>query len=57
MSEDPIVEEVREAREGHAVKLNYDLAAICRDLKRQQEEEGWKVVSLPPRRLAVGPTH
>ena len=33
MWEDPIVEEVRKARDAHAAKFNYDLQAIYRDLK------------------------
>lgn len=48
---DPIVEEVRKAREDHAEKFNHDLAAICADLKRIERECGHEVVSLPPRLL------
>ena len=29
---DPIVEEVRKAREEHAMSFDYDLTAICADL-------------------------
>jgi hypothetical protein len=31
---DPIVEETRRIRDEHARRFNYDLAAICADLKR-----------------------
>ena len=31
---DPIVEETRRIRDEHASRFNYDLAAICADLKR-----------------------
>ncbi len=31
---DPIVEETRRIRDEHARQFNYDLAAICADLKR-----------------------
>jgi hypothetical protein len=48
---DPIVEEVRKHREAYAKRFNYDLAAICRDLRKQQKASGEKVVSLPPKRL------
>ena len=48
---DPIVEEVRKAREEHAKSFDYDLTAICADLRKQQEACGHKVVSLFPKRL------
>lgn len=53
MWNDPIVEEVRRARGEYAARLHHDLDAIFRDLQERQEqarEEGWEVVSLPPRR-------
>ena len=31
-----IVEEVRRVREAHAEKFNYDIAAICADIRQQQ---------------------
>jgi len=46
---DVIVEETRKAREAHAARLNYDLEAIYEDLKKREQEGGWKVVSLPPK--------
>ena len=52
MWKDPIVEEVRKIRQKHAAKFNYDLDAICRDLKQQERKGGRKVVSLPPRKPA-----
>ena len=52
MWKDPIVEEVRKAREAHAARFNYDLDAICRDLKEQEKKSGRKVVSLRPRKPA-----
>jgi hypothetical protein len=36
MSRDPLVEEVRAIREAYAKQFNYDLEAICRDLKEQE---------------------
>jgi len=47
---DVIVEETRKAREGHVVRFNYDLEAIYEDLKKQEQQGGRNVVSLPPKR-------
>lgn len=52
MRKDPIVEQVRRVRQRHAAKFQYDLDAICRDLKQQERKSGRKVVSLPPRKPA-----
>ncbi len=49
---DPIVEEVRRARDAHAKKFNYDLDAIVEDLQRREKELGLATVSLPPKRTA-----
>ena len=46
---DPIVDEVRKAREEYARQFNYDLDAICRNLRKKQELSSAKVVSLPKR--------
>jgi hypothetical protein len=51
MRKDPIVEEVRRARNRHAAKLRYDLDAICRALKEDERRGRRKVVSLSPRRV------
>jgi len=48
---DPIVEAVRDAREEHAKKFNYDLHEICKDLRSRQKDCGHKVVSLSPKRI------
>jgi hypothetical protein len=50
MIKDPIIEEVRKARDEYAKQFNYDLDAIFRDLKKKQEQPGKKVVSFPPKR-------
>jgi hypothetical protein len=49
--EDPIVEEVRRARDAHAKQFNYDLDAICEDLRKGEKASGWPAVSLPPKRI------
>ena len=51
MKSDPIVDEIRRARDAHAARFGYDLKAICDDLRKRQKECGHRVVSLPPRRL------
>ena len=39
MWKDPIVEEVRKIRQEHAAKFNYDLKAICEDIRRYAGKE------------------
>jgi len=57
MSRDPIVAEVRALREAYAKRFNYDIQAICRDLKEQEKGSGRRVVSFAPKRAeVVGPT-
>jgi len=52
MNVDPIVEEIRKGRREHAAKFNYDLKAICNDLRKREIELGDRVVSLPPKRVS-----
>lgn len=51
MRKDPIVEEIRKARDAHARKFGYDLKAICADLREKEKNCGHPVVSLPPKRI------
>ena len=44
---DEIVAEVRAVREAYAQRFGYDVRAICRDLKRSQDEGNRKIVRLP----------
>ena len=46
---DPIVEEVRKAREEYARRFSYDLDAMCADLRRKQQLSGTQIVSFPKR--------
>ena len=58
MMDDPIVQEVREARQAYAARFNYDLAAMVADLQHGTEEArraGREVVSLPPRPVEPRP--
>jgi len=47
---DPIVEEVRCIRDEHSKKFNYDLGAICADIRQHQEQFGRRLI----RRKRVG---
>lgn len=35
---DPIVDEIRQYRDAHAARFNYDLKAIYEDIKRREKE-------------------
>ena len=50
MQPDPIVEEVRAAREAYGRRFGFDLRAILRDLQEQERTSGRELVSFPPRR-------
>jgi hypothetical protein len=45
---DPIVEEVRREREAHAEHFGFDVAAICGELRRLQEQESNRSLVAPP---------
>jgi hypothetical protein len=51
MSADPIVDEVRRARDALSTKFNYDLIAIVRDARKRQKQSKRKVVSMKPRKI------
>jgi hypothetical protein len=51
MWKDSVVEEVRAIRDEYARTLNYDIEAICRDLRAQEFRSGREVVALPPKRV------
>lgn len=52
---DPFVDEIRQYRDAHAARFNYDLKAIYEDIKRREKEReertGCKFVTYPPRRI------
>jgi hypothetical protein len=54
MWKDPIVEEVRQIRQQHAKRFNYDLRAIVEDLRKLQEQSGRTYVRFEPRRPSKG---
>ncbi len=47
MWRDEILEEIHEIREEHAKAFNYNLQAICDDLRRKQAESGRRIISSP----------
>lgn len=47
MWKDEILEEIYKIREEHAKAFNYDLQAICDDLRRKQAESGRQIISSP----------
>ncbi len=55
MWEDPIVAEIHKWREEYAAKFNYDVEAICEDLRQRQEASGRKSVTLPPKKPVFVP--
>ena len=50
---DTIIEEVRKSRDDYARRFNYDLHAICADLRREQKLSGAQVVSYPKRPVRI----
>jgi hypothetical protein len=48
---DPIVEQIRKYRDQYAARFDYNLAAICRDLRERQRTCGREVVSRPPKKV------
>jgi hypothetical protein len=55
MWKDPIVEEVRKIRDRHAKKFNYDIHAICEDIRKQERRSRRKLVTLRPKRVGTAP--
>ncbi len=49
MKPDPVVESVRKAREAHAAKFGYDLAAICRDFREREKAADHPLVLRAPK--------
>ena len=47
MWRDEILDEIHKIREEHARSFNYDLQAICDDLREKQAKSGRKIISNP----------
>ncbi len=52
MRDDPIVSEIRRLRSEYASRFDYDLAAICRDLRELHRKSGRPMVRRSPVRLS-----
>ena len=52
---DSIVEEIRTIRGVHAARFQFDLHAICEDLRKKEKTCGHPIVSLPPKRILEKP--
>ena len=52
---DPIVDEVRRARDAYAARFHYDLRAIYRDLKEQEKRGGRKIVPVTEESTSLEP--
>ena len=50
-----IIQEVRKIRDNYARQFNYDLHAMCADLRRDQRSTGAKVVSFSKRPIRLRP--
>ncbi len=46
---DPIIEEVRQARDAYARQFEYDLEAMAEDLRKREQEHPERLVSLQPK--------
>ena len=52
---DPIVDEVRQVRDAHAARFNYDLEAIFRDIKEQEKRSGRRFISFRSTNMVPAP--
>ncbi len=55
MPHDPIVEEIRKHRQEYAARFDFDIDAICEDIRREQKPSGRSVVTRKPRLVATKP--
>jgi hypothetical protein len=53
---DPIVAEVRAARDKQAAQFGYDVKEIFKDIRARQQTSGRKYVRYPARKAAATPT-
>jgi len=49
MQKNPILDEIHRVRDRYAARFNYDLKAMCRDLKAREERGEFVVVHRSPR--------
>ena len=53
MRGDAVIEELWRVKDEHSARYGHDVRVMARALRQDQEREGRKVVSLPPRRIPV----
>ncbi|MFM8332491.1 MAG: hypothetical protein ACKN9T_12445 [Candidatus Methylumidiphilus sp.] len=53
MWQDPIIEQIHRIRDEYAQKFDYDLHAICEDLRKKQLDSGVKAISRPPHKPLI----
>ena len=51
--DDPIIAEVRAARDAHAARFGYDAAEIFGDIRAMQDASGSEYVRHPARRVVI----
>ena len=49
MWEDSIIEEIHKHREDYLKEFNYDLHAICQDIRKKQDQSNRPVIAPKPR--------
>lgn len=55
MWQDKILEEIYRVREEHAKSFNYDLKAICDDLRNQEAKSGRRIITKPLKQRSQQP--
>jgi hypothetical protein len=55
MWKDEVLEEIHRIREEHAKSFNYDLKAICDDLRKRQAASGRQIISQPLKQYSQQP--
>ena len=55
MWQDPIVSEVRQIREAHAAKYNFDLRTIYKAVKKAEQKSKRQKVTFSPKRITPVP--
>lgn len=55
--EDPVVEEIRQARDADTKQFNYDLDAVCDNLRQREKGSAIPAVTLPPKHLVTRRLH
>lgn len=50
---DEIVDEVRQVRDEHAKKFNYDISAICADIRQKQAASTYQIVTATAKEVEV----